>query len=1182
VRHFKAFLLLMAWLVISPPPAVVFAATGSVSTKPVTTEPVTTEHAANQQTTKSLTLGVFAYRPKEILQKRYQPLADYLSAQLGDTRVELQVLDQNEIELALQRKQLDLVFTNPSHYILLRSRYNLTGALATLVSMESGQAVSSLGGVIITRAKSGELARLADLKGRSIAAPGSKYLGGYQTQAYELLQAGVHLPHQVELQIIGNHDAVVTTVLAGKAEFGFIRTGIIEELSREGKLDPTQLRVINAQQTPGFPYAHSTRLYPEWAFVALPQVGSRNVRKIASSLMALDENHPAAHAAGIGGFAPPGDYLPVENLARALRMPPFDQTPTFTLCEVWLRWQGIWISLIGLVSAILMLQVWRLSSRNRALQKLGRENQQAELALRESEQHFRTLANSGSALIWTSGIDDRRDFFNETWLRFTGRRLDQELDNGWVEGVFSEDVEPYWQAHSEASQRHEPFDIEYRLRDANGNYRWILEQGRPRYGSAGNFIGFIGHCYDIAERKQSVEKLQLAANVFTSASEGIMITNADGIIVDVNQAFTVITGYSSSEAIGNKASILKSERQSPQFYTELWRSLAVNGRWSGEIWNRRKNGEIYPEHLTISAVRDRDYRTLHYVGLFLDITAQKAHQTQLEHFAHFDALTGLPNRVLLADRLYLAMTQARRRGAKLAVALIDLDGFKEINDHHGHKAGDELLMAIAERMRSALRESDTIARMGGDEFVAVMDELQQFNDCLPMIQRLLEVCAKPVQYDDRVLKVSCSIGVTFYPQAEPIEADQLLRQADQAMYQVKLSGKNRYYLFDADLDRDVRSHHESLEDFRRGLSQKEFLLHYQPKVNMRSGEVIGAEALVRWQHPERGLLMPALFLPIIEKHVIEIELGEWVVDTALTQIDTWRGLGLELPVSVNISALHLQQPDFVTRLQKLLAAHPAVKPGQLQLEVLETSALEDIHHVSQVINACVGMGVSFALDDFGTGYSSLTYLKHLPVELLKIDQSFVRDMLFDPEDLSILQGVQGLATAFQRQVIAEGVETELHGEILLQLGCDLAQGYGIARPMPPGEMPAWAVQWRPPATWNAIRQLAPSEFSALYASVQHRAWLKEIANFQAGERSSPPPLDHRKCHFGVWLENTRQNISASHLDFLQEVEALHGRIHDQANALLQIPGSEPSAHAKLVEIQNLSERLLECQRKLIG
>ena len=1156
MRHFKAFLLWIALLAASLP-------------------------AATAQAADSLTLGVFAYRPKEILQQRYQPLADYLSAQLGDTRVELRVLEQNEIELALQRNQLDLVFTNPSHYILLRSRYNLTGALATLVSMESGQAVSSLGGVISTRANGGELARLADLKGRSIAVPGNKYLGGYQTQAYELLQAGVHLPHQVKLVVTGNHDAVVTAVLAGKTEFGFIRTGIIEELTREGKLDPTQLRVVNSQRTPGFPYAHSTRLYPEWAFVALPQVGSRNVRKIASSLMALDEYHPAARAAGIGGFAPPGDYLPVENLARALRMPPFDQAPPFTVSEVWFRWQAIWISLIGLVSSVLILQLWRLSSRNTALQRLGREHQQVELALRESEQHFRTLANSGSALIWTSGIDDRRDFFNQTWLRFTGRRLEQEIDDGWAEGIFSEDIERYWSAHAEAIKRYEPFDIEYRLRDANGNYRWILEQGRPRYGSTGNFIGFIGHCYDIAERKQAVEKLQLAANVFTSASEGIMITNADGIIVDVNQAFSDITGYASDEAIGNKASILKSGRQPPQFYADLWRSLAVSSHWSGEIWNRRKNGEIYPEHLTISAVRDRECRTLHYVGLFLDITAQKAHQMQLEHIAHFDALTGLPNRVLLADRLHFAMTQARRRGLKLAVALIDLDGFKEVNDHHGHKAGDELLMAIAERMRNALRESDTIARIGGDEFVAVLDELHLFNDCLPKIQRLLEVCATPVYYEDRVLKVSCSIGITFYPQAEAIEADQLLRQADQAMYQAKLSGKSRYYLFDADLDRDVRCHHESLEDIRRGLGEKEFLLHYQPKVNMRSGEVIGAEALIRWQHPERGLLMPAAFLPIIEKHVIEIELGEWVVDTALTQIETWQRLGLELPVSVNISALHLQQADFVTRLQKLLAAHSSVKTGNFQLEVLETSALEDIHHVSQVITACAEMGVSFALDDFGTGYSSLTYLKHLPVELLKIDQSFVRDMLYHPEDLSILQGVQGLAAAFQRQVIAEGVETELHGEILLQLGCNLAQGYGIARPMPAGEIPAWIAQWRPPATWNSMRQLAPSDLPALHASIQHRAWLKEIANFLAGERTSPPPLDHRKCRFGTWLENVRQNIPESRREYLQEVEALHDQVHEQANVLLQNLEDLPAALARLKQVQNLSERLLVCQRNLI-
>ncbi|MEI7431284.1 MAG: EAL domain-containing protein, partial [Betaproteobacteria bacterium] len=435
-------------------------------------------------------------------------------------------------------------------------------------------------------------------------------------------------------------------------------------------------------------------------------------------------------------------------------------------------------------------------------------------------------------------------------------------------------------------------------------------------------------------------------------------------------------------------------------------------------------------------------------GYFIDITERQEYEKQLKHIAHYDVLTTLPNRVLLGDRLHQAMLQSERRGQLLAVAYLDLDGFKEINDHHGHETGDQLLIALAGRMKQDLRDGDTLARLGGDEFVAVMLDLPDIAACVPMLTRLLSAAAQPVLIDDLVLQVSASLGVTFYPQTETVDADQLLRQADQAMYQAKLAGKNRYHVFDAEQDRSVRGHHESVERIRQALGEQEFVLYYQPKVNMRTGEVIGAEALIRWQHPELGLLSPASFLPVIEDHTLAVDVGGWVIETALSQIERWKAVGLNIPVSVNIGARQFQQPDFVDRLHAALDAHPDIQPGDLEMEVLETSALDDLARVAEVIEACREIGVLFSLDDFGTGYSSLTYLKHLSVNQLKIDQSFVRDMLDDPDDLAILGGVLGLASSFRRQVIAEGVETVEHGVMLLQLGCELAQGYGIARPMP--------------------------------------------------------------------------------------------------------------------------------------
>lgn len=571
------------------------------------------------------------------------------------------------------------------------------------------------------------------------------------------------------------------------------------------------------------------------------------------------------------------------------------------------------------------------------------------------------------------------------------------------------------------------------------------------------------------EQSRAESRLQMAASVFTHAREGILITDTQGNIIEANQLFTDITGYNRAEVIGKNPSLLQSGMHDQEFYSALWRSLNETGNWHGEIWNRRKNGELYAAMMTISAVQDIHGITQNYVNLFTDITPIKEHQRQLEYIAHYDALTGLPNRVLLADRLKQAMARSHRTQRSLAVLYLDLDGFKAVNDQHGHDTGDQLLMNIAHRLKEVLREGDTLARIGGDEFVAVMVDLEKPGDYEAVLNRLLIVAAEPVTINQQLLRVSASIGATLYPQ-DIADADQLLRHADQAMYIAKQAGKNCFHLFDVAKDIAVKTQRESIEHIRTALDRNEFVLYYQPKVNMRTGNIIGAEALVRWQHPERGILSPALFLPVIEDHPLSIELGDWVINEALRQIAQWQTLGLQMPVSVNIGALQLQRTEFVTQLAAQLAAHPQVPPENLQLEIVETSALEDIAEVADIMRRCRDLGVSFAVDDFGTGYSSLTYLKRLPAELLKIDQTFIRDMLDDPDDLAIVKGVIGLANAFHRKVIAEGVETIAHGELLIPLGCELAQGYGIARPMPAADLPGWAANWKPAPAWQILNR----------------------------------------------------------------------------------------------------------------
>lgn len=680
---------------------------------------------------------------------------------------------------------------------------------------------------------------------------------------------------------------------------------------------------------------------------------------------------------------------------------------------------------------------------------------------------------------------------------------------------------------------------------------------------------------DLAPRKLAEEKMFLAASVFSHVREGITITDVDGNIIDVNKAFTRITGYARDEVLGNNPRILKSGRQSNEFYANMWRSLIDTGQWSGEIWNRRKNGEIYAEMLNISAVRDSEGKTHQYVALFSDISEQKKHQQQLEHMAHFDELTDLPNRVLLADRMQQAIVQAQRHGQWLAVVYLDIDGFKSINDLHGHDIGNRFLVTVAARMKQVLRESDTLARLGGDEFVAILLDLDDVSASVPMLERLLAAAAQPMFIGDTALQVTASLGLTFYPQTDDVDADQLLRQADQAMYQAKLAGKNRYHVFDAELDRSVRGHHESVERIRQALNAREFVLHYQPKVNMRTGTLIGAEALIRWQHPERGLLPPAAFLPEIEDNALAIEVGKWVIDAALSQMEEWHAAGLTIPVSVNIGARQLQQTDFVSTLREILARHPGVGANQLEMEVLETSALEDLERVSRVIESCREIGVLFALDDFGTGYSSLTYLKSLAVNQLKIDQSFVRDMLADPDDLSILGAVLSLATAFHREVIAEGVETIEHGTMLLQLGCELAQGYGIARPMPPHLLPAWAASWRPEAAWSNLPAVNRDDLPLLFASVEHRAWIVAFEEFIRGERDALP-LVHHQCRFGAWLD-TEGRSRHGELPVFLTIEAVHRELHAVAAELLGLHfhGQTTEALSGLGRLHGLRDALFE-------
>lgn len=607
--------------------------------------------------------------------------------------------------------------------------------------------------------------------------------------------------------------------------------------------------------------------------------------------------------------------------------------------------------------------------------------------------------------------------------------------------------------NEEARQQFRRFEWEGRILRNDGEVRWLHIESQPTLLENGDIL-WDGIQYDVTDRRMAEDALRLTASVFDNSQEAIVITDANNRIIDVNPAFTVITGYHRDAVLGMDPKFLSSGRQDAAFYSSMWGTLREKKAWRGEIWNRRKNGEVYAELLSISAICDTAGNVRRHVAVFSDITYFKEHEAELSQVANYDALTGVPNRRLLADRLRQSIAHAQRSGKTMAVCYIDLDGFKDVNDQYGHEAGDLLLVEIAERLQEVLRAGDTLARLGGDEFIVLFNELAADEECFQVLDRIMLTIAAPVRLAGHDVAVSASIGVTFYP-ADNEDGDTLLRHADQAMYIAKQTGKKRYHIYDAIHDQRVRTMHESRRRILQGLESGEFELYYQPKLELASNRIVGVEALIRWNHPERGLLQPADFLPVIESSELECKLGRWVMGAALAQLHEWEKAGVSMQISINISARHLQSPDFVSELKSQLGQYPKLEHGRLQIEVLETAALEDTSHTFEIIKECRELGVSFALDDFGTGYSSLVYLRRLGADTLKIDQSFVQNMATNEGDRAIVEGVIALAKTFKRETVAEGMEDPKLVKKLSDMGCGYGQGYGIAHPMSAGEFLDW-------------------------------------------------------------------------------------------------------------------------------
>ncbi len=662
------------------------------------------------------------------------------------------------------------------------------------------------------------------------------------------------------------------------------------------------------------------------------------------------------------------------------------------------------------------------------------------------------------------------------------------------------------------------------------------------------------------------DELRIAAIAFET-QEGILITDATQKILRVNKGFVESTGYTSEEVIGQTFAILKSGLHDETFYTAMWEHIRQHDHWQGEILDKRKNGEIFPKHLTITAVRNDKHEVTHYVAMHADISDVRKVKGDLLRAGLHDPLTGLPNRLLFSERLNYALKQDSPNHI-LAVVMIDLDHFKPINDTHGHEVGDKVLIEVANQLKMVTRDSDVIARLGGDEFVILLNEISSVEACEQTLERIRQALANAQVIDGLKLNLSASIGATMFPE-DYSDADGLLRHADEAMYIAKHGGKNRYVLYDASAAALRTNLQQRLTEIRYALENNELTLQYQPQVDMKQGEIIGMEALIRWQSPKHGQIMPNDFMPLVENSELAAPIGCFVIKTAIKQLYLWRKLGFNWRVCINVSPRHLEHADFIDTLELALMDYPDVPPEMVELEIVESSALEDIDRAIDVILEVSKLGVKFALDDFGTGHASLTYLRRLPVHTLKIDRSFVQDMLEDPSDLIMIEGITSLANTFDHVVLAEGVENLNLGALLIQIGCHQAQGFAIARAMPALEVESWANSWRSDSSWQqaARRDWRREDLPLLYAAMSHRIWVNNMQALLDGRSSAIPNLDERLCRFGLW----QYGLGFKRYGKLPEyasIVPLHSEVHKTGRNIIKFLTEHHVEGAKL-EMQKL-------------
>ncbi|SFR52528.1 EAL domain-containing protein [Thiomicrospira sp. ALE5] len=885
---------------------------------------------AKQQTVYQL--AVLAFQDKSLAMARWQPLADYLTNKIDHAQFELAVYHNEEMEQAVASGAVDFVLTQPSQYVLLTYRHQLSSPLASLLNKDGGQVTEYFGGVIFTLAERDDIANLKDIKGKRVAGASITGLGSYQMQAFELLQHGIRLQQDANVTTTGQPQRrVVEAVLAGEVDVGFVRTGVLEALSARELIDLSQLKILNQQAYAGFPFITSTRLYPEWAFAAMPEVDSEVIRLVAAALLAIPSHSPLSEAMQIGGFTIAGDYRTIDNLMRELRLEPFD--------DFALQFQDVvawW--LIEIVIGLVLV--------------------------------FSMLAFVVALLIQRQGL---------------------------------------------------------------------LNQERRRL-------------------KKALTELRLLNQAVEQSPESIVITDLNGQFRYMNPMFEQTTGYTEEEVLGKSPSILSSGLTPKSVYQDLWATLKQGKVWLGELSNKRKNGEIYPSQAIISPVKDEQGRATHYLAIQRDISSRKQREQRINELLYRDPVTGLANRNRIIQFIDKQLFESSGRNA--ALILVNIARFKFINQIDGADVGDAVLVAVGQRLnRLFTGQGNLVARLAADEFAVFCQRDGQKDEALDQtVQTIVQAFNTSVGVRGKRFDLNVAVGVASLvlskPESSQVVINQLFENAGVALKQIRQSSGTGVCVFDQQLLQDSLAKHQLQNELASGILRDELRLFVQPQVNHQR-QLMGLECLVRWQHPDHGLMAPGTFIPLAEESDLILGLGDWVLRHACLILAQMQQSQPAIIVAVNISPRQFMQASFVASVKKWLA-ESAAQPNGLMIEITESLFLDELQMVVNKMNELKSLGVQFSIDDFGTGYSSLSYLQQLPVDELKIDRSFILTMTESNESVSLVPTIYAMAQQMNLRVIAEGIETPAQAAQLAQFEHLELQGYLFGKP---AEFKDWFAQW---------------------------------------------------------------------------------------------------------------------------